>query len=156
MRSLIIFLATGAYTGYSPVASGTAGSVPGLLLTWLVFAPMWRYSTLLFLIIFAILFAGSCWVAGRAEEIFERRDDSRIVIDEVLGMVATMFLLPIDWQHLALGFFLFRLFDTVKPFPADWIDREMPGGSAVMLDDLSAAIYANLAGQAITLLAGYL
>jgi phosphatidylglycerophosphatase A len=149
MRSLILFIATGAGTGYAPVAPGTAGSVPGLILTWLVFAPMWRYSMPLFLIVYAAAFAVSCWIAGRAEEIFERRDDSRIVIDEVLGMTATMFLLPTDWQHLALGFLCFRLFDTLKPFPAGAIDRRMPGGTGVMLDDLAAAIYANLVGRVL-------
>jgi phosphatidylglycerophosphatase A len=149
MRSLILFVATGAGTGYAPVAPGTAGSVPGLILTWLVFTPMWRYSMPLFLIVYLAAFAASCWIAGRAEEIFERRDDSRIVIDEVLGMTAAMFLLPADWQHLALGFFLFRLFDTLKPFPAGAIDRRMPGGTGVMLDDLAAAIYANLVGQVL-------
>jgi len=110
---------------------------------------MWQYSTALFLVVFAILFAASCWIAGRAEEIFGQRDDSRIVIDEVLGMVATMFLLPTDWRHLALGFFLFRLFDVLKPFPANVIDRRMPGGAAVMLDDLSSAVYANLVGHVL-------
>ena len=69
--------------------------------------------------------------------------------DEVLGMVATMFLLPTDWRHLALGFLLFRLFDVIKPFPANAIDRRMPGGTGVMLDDLSSAVYANLVGQAV-------
>jgi phosphatidylglycerophosphatase A len=149
MRSLILFVATGGYTGYSPVASGTAGSIPGLLFAWLVFAPMWRYSIFLFLLVFSALFAASCWIAGRAEEIFAQRDDSRIVIDEVLGMVATMFLLPTDWRHLAVGFFLFRLFDVLKPFPAGVIDRRMPGGAGVMLDDLSSAVYANLVGQVL-------
>src|ERR1700674_1153967 len=119
MRSIIIFLATGAYTGYFPVAPGTAGSIPGLILAWLIFAPMWRHSIVLFIAVFALLFAACCWVAGRAEEIFAQRDDSRIVIDEVLGMVASMFLLPTDWRHLAVGFFLFRLFDVLKPFPAN-------------------------------------
>jgi len=156
MRSFIIFVATGAYTGYSPIAPGTAGSIPGLILTWLIFAPLWQYSVILFLIVFAILFAASCWVAGRAEEIFERRDDSRIVIDEVLGMTAAMFLLPITGGYLALGFFLFRLFDTVKPFPADLIDRRMHGGTGVMLDDLTAAIYANLAAWALAFLAHHI
>ena len=150
MRSLIIFLATGFYSGYSPIAPGTAGSIPGLVLTWLLFAPLWRYSIILFLIIFAILLVLSCWIAGRAEEIFQQKDDGRIVVDEVLGMVATMFLLPTDWRHLAIGFFFFRLFDTLKPFPADLIDRRMHGGTAVVLDDISSAVYANLVGQVLT------
>jgi len=156
MRSIIVFVATGAYTGYSPIAPGTAGSIPGLILAWLIFAPLWRYSPILFLIVFAILFAASCWVAGRAEEIFERHDDSRIVIDEVLGMIATMFLLPMTWGYMALGFFLFRLFDTVKPFPADLIDRRMHSGTGVMLDDLTAAIYANLAVRVLVFLAHHI
>ena len=149
MRSLILFFATGAGTGYAPAAPGTAGSIPGLLLAWLVFAPMWRYSPVVFVVIFAALFAVSCWIAGRAEQIFGNRDDSRIVIDEVLGMVATMFLLPTDWRHLALGFGLFRFFDIIKPFPAGLIDRRMSGGKAVMLDDLASAVYANLVGQVL-------
>lgn len=149
MRAIILFFATGAYTGYAPIAPGTAGSIPGLILTWLLFAPLWRYSPVLFLIVFAILFAISCWISSRAEEIFGNHDDSRIVIDEVLGMVATMFLLPTDWKHLALGFVLFRALDTLKPFPADLVDRRMKGGTSVMLDDLVAAAYANLIGQVL-------
>jgi phosphatidylglycerophosphatase A len=149
MRGLILFFATGAGTGYSPVASGTAGSVPGLILVYFVFAPLWTRSPGAFLAIFAVLFAIACWIAGRAEQIFGVRDDSRIVIDEVFGMVAAMFLIPADWRHLAVGFALFRFFDIIKPFPADQIDRRMPGGSAVMLDDLASAIYANLVGQVL-------
>ncbi|MFZ0889558.1 MAG: phosphatidylglycerophosphatase A [Candidatus Binataceae bacterium] len=150
MRSLTLFFATGAGTGYSPVAPGTAGSIPGLLLAWLLFAPLWRYSPAVFILVFAALFGAACRIADRAEQIFGNRDDSRIVIDEVLGMVAAMFLLPTDWRHMALGFGLFRLFDIIKPFPADLIDRRMRGGAAVMLDDLVSAIYANLVGQALS------
>ena len=153
MRSIIIFLATGAYTGYCPIAPGTAGSIPGLILAWLIFAPLWRYSVILFVIVFAVLFAASCRVAGRAEKIFERHDDSRIVIDEVLAMIAAMFLLPMTWGYVAAGFFLFRLFDTVKPFPAGLIDRRMHSGTGVMLDDLIAAIYANLAVRGLVFVA---
>jgi phosphatidylglycerophosphatase A len=147
MRSLILFFATGAYTGYSPIVPGTAGSVPGVILAW-VFSPLWR-SPIVFLAVFATLFALSCWVAGRAEEIFGNRDDRRIVLDEVLGMVATMFLIPTDWRHLAFGFVLFRFFDVLKPFPANLVDRRMRGGTAVMLDDLVSAVYANVVGQVL-------
>ena len=150
MRSLTLFFATGAGTGYSPVGPGTAGSIPGLLLAWILFAPLWRYSWRDFILVFGVLFAAACWIADRAERIFGVRDDPRIVIDEVLGMVAAMFLIPTDWSHMALGFGLFRLFDIIKPFPADLIDRRMPGGAAVMLDDLASAIYANLVGQALS------
>src|SRR5262245_29617125 len=90
MRSLIIFIATGAYSGFSPIAPGTAGSVVGLVVVWLAFGPLWSHSPLTALMVFAAAFAISCWIAGRAEVIFKEPDSSKIVIDEVLGMTATL------------------------------------------------------------------
>ena len=143
MRQLIIFLASGAYSGYSPFAPGTAGSVVGLIIGYFV-APTWRSHPASFVAVFAVVFAASCWIAGRAEEIFQEHDSSRIVLDEVLGMIATMFLNPLGWAWLLFGFVVFRIFDIIKPFPAALIDRRMPGGPGVMLDDLCAGIYANI------------
>ena len=147
MRALIIFFATGAYSGFSPVAPGTAGSVVGLALVWLVTGPLWAYSPPLTLAIFAVAFAIGCWISGRAEVIFDQHDSPKIVLDEVLGMAATMFGNPITVPWMLAGFVLFRLFDIVKPFPAGLIDRRVGGGTGVMLDDLAAAIYANIVLQ---------
>jgi phosphatidylglycerophosphatase A len=133
MKTLISLIATGGYVGYIPLAPGTFGSVEGLLLGWLVLAPIAQRSPL---------------IAGRAERIFARHDSSRIVIDEILGMAAAMFLLPARWPWMLGAFGLFRLFDIMKPYPASLIDRELHGGVGVMLDDLAAAIYANLILQA--------
>jgi len=144
MRSFIIFVATGAYSGYSPVAPGTAGSVVGLVVIWLLFGPLWMHSPALCLTVFAIAFAISCWISDRAEKIFDTHDDSRIVIDEVLGMAATMFGNPLTFPWLMLGFLLFRVADVIKPWPANMIDHRMRNGAGVMLDDLAAAIYANI------------
>lgn len=149
MRSLIIFIATAGYSGYSPVAPGTAGSVVGLVVIWLVFGPLWMHSPALCLAIFAIAFAVACWISDRAEKIFDQHDDSRIVIDEVLGMAATMFGNPLSFGYLMLGFLLFRVADVIKPWPANLIDRRMRNGAGVMLDDLAAAIYANIVLQVI-------
>ena len=144
MRQVIIFLASGAYTGYSPFAPGTAGSVVGLILGYFLCAPTWQHEPMTFVLIFAAVMFLSCLIAGRAEEIFGEHDSSKIVLDEVLGMIATMFLNPLGWGWLLGGFLLFRLFDIIKPFPASVIDRRMPGGPGVMLDDLFAGIYANI------------
>jgi phosphatidylglycerophosphatase A len=149
MRSLIIFFATGFYSGYSPIAPGTAGSVVGLAVVWLAFGPLWEYSHPLCLIVFAIAFAISCWISDRAEKIFDQHDDPRIVIDEVLGMAATMFGNPLTPGCLLMGFILFRAADVIKPWPASEIDRSMRNGAGVMLDDLVAAIYANIVLQMI-------
>jgi phosphatidylglycerophosphatase A len=149
MRALIIFFATGVYSGYSPFAPGTAGSVVGMILSWAVFERLWDRSPALALAIFAVAFAVACWIAGRAEEIFQEHDSPRIVIDEVLGMVFTMFGNPRTIPFYLLGFFLFRLFDVIKPFPAGLIDRALGGGIGVMLDDIAASVYANIVLQVV-------
>ncbi len=82
--------------------------------------------------------------------IFGQPDSDHIVIDELLGMVATMYLVRLDWMSLAFGFAAFEVLDTIKPFPANVIHRSLSGGTAVMLDDLVAGIYANIALRLIT------
>jgi phosphatidylglycerophosphatase A len=144
MDTLIRLTATGGYIGYMPAAPGTFGSIEGLVLGWLVFGPIAQRSPIAAIALFVLLFAGGCWIAGRAERILVQHDSSRIVIDEILGMVAAMFMLPTRWPWMLAAFGLFRLFDILKPYPASLIDRQVHGGVGVMLDDLAAGIYANL------------
>jgi phosphatidylglycerophosphatase A len=152
MQFFIVLAATGFYSGYVPGLPGTAGSVVGVAAWWLIFAPLWRWSPAAALLGFAGLFVLGCFVSGRAEQHFGERDSPHIVIDEIAGMAATMFFNRGTWPFLLGGFAAFRLFDILKPFPAGWIDREIRGGTAVMLDDLAAAVYANLVLQIASLL----
>ena len=152
MRKAILFLATGLYSGYAPYAPGTAGSVVGLVLAWAVTVPLARRSPLAALALIAALFGIGCWVSERAEALLEQHDSSHIVIDEIVGMALTMYLCPAaGWIAYGAGFLLFRLFDVLKPEPAGLVDRRMRGGAAVMLDDVVAAIYANLVLHALAL-----
>ncbi len=145
MRAFVLFLATGAGAGYAPFAPGTAGAALGLVLAWAFFAPLWELSPAICLLAFALAFAAAIWIAGRAESILSEHDSGKIVIDEVLAMVATLFGIPLTLPFIIAGFLAFRALDVIKPFPAGWVDRRMPGGAGVMLDDLVAALYANLA-----------
>lgn len=146
MRALIFFLATGAYSGYVPLIPGTAGSVVGVILARFLCAPLWMRSPAGFVMLFAVLFIGACLVAGTAEKYSGEHDSSRIVLDEIFGMVAVLFLNPPGWLWIVAGFVLFRAFDVTKPWPASYFDA-MSGGAGVMLDDLAAGIYANLVLQ---------
>jgi phosphatidylglycerophosphatase A len=146
MRNLILFLATGAYSGYVPLIPGTAGSILGVVLARFICARLWMRSPAAFVMLFIVLFVGGCLLAGAAEKYAGEHDSSRIVIDEIFGMIAALFLIPISWIWILLGFALFRLFDVLKPWPASYFDR-MSGGAGVMLDDLAAGIYANLVLQ---------
>ena len=73
------------------------------------------------------------------------RDISTIAIGWRIGlsMLITLFMIPVGWGGLLLGFLLFRVLDVVKPFPARRLER-LHGGLGVMADDAMAAVYANL------------
>ena len=150
-RALVTFVASGAFVGFVPVVPGTAGSLLGLLLVRLAICSIWQYSPIGFLMLFGVVFIAACRVADRAERIFGEPDSPAIVLDEILGMVATMFGNRIGWPWLIAGFTLFRLFDIIKPWPASRFDR-IRGGVGVMLDDLAAAFYANFTLHALRLL----
>ena len=142
MRKLILFAATGAGVGYSPVAPGTAGSVIGLGL----YAALTPLSTGLYVVALSAVSAAAIWIADRAERLLGRHDDGRIVIDEIAGMLTSLAFLPARLDVALAGFVLFRLFDIWKPPPARRAER-LPGGIGVVMDDLVAGVYANLAGQ---------
>jgi phosphatidylglycerophosphatase A len=151
MRIFILALATGGGSGYSPVASGTVGSLVGLAL-WV---PLVGLSPLAYAVACAAVAGVGIWAAGRAEQILGSHDDGRITIDEVAGMLVSLAWLPARPEVAGVGFLLFRIFDIWKPFPARAAER-LPGGLGVMADDLVAGAYANLGGQLVwrLLLAG--
>lgn len=101
-----------------------------------------------------LLFASlvSFKIADMAERYFGKKDCQVIVIDEVVGVFFTMFLFPPTLAYLSAGFLIFRFFDIVKPFPAGWVDRNIKGGTGVVLDDIVAGIYANLSLHLLMLL----
>lgn len=100
----------------------------------------------------AVLLGAGIWAAERAERVFGRKDDGRIVIDEVVGQLLALAplaaLAPGSRHHpglLAAGFLLFRLLDIWKPGPVRVAERAFPGGPGVMLDDVAAGLLTALA-----------
>jgi phosphatidylglycerophosphatase A len=145
---LALAIATTFGVGYVPVAPGTFGSAAGLAL-WLVLpASLWVHAATI-----AALFAMGSIAGNVAERHFGRTDPRQIVIDEVMGMLITLFLNPVGWLGAFLGFLLFRATDVIKPYPANRLER-LPGGVGVMADDAMAAIYANLALRVLVALSG--
>ena len=119
-------------------APGTFGSAAGLVLWALL-----PQTPLVQGIVILVLLAAGSWSGGVAERHFGRTDPGQVVVDEVMGMLITLFLNPVGWRGAAAGFLLFRIADIVKPYPANRLER-LPGGLGVMADDGMAAIYANL------------
>lgn len=139
-RRLWIAVATGGYSGYFPLAPGTAGSVVGAGLVWVF--QSWTISFQVGIIAgLTILGARACQQANR---IFKKADSPRIVIDEIVGMMISMIGIPVTGYWLVVGFILFRIFDIVKPPPARYIDTHVKTGWGVMGDDIAAGIYSNI------------
>jgi phosphatidylglycerophosphatase A len=137
---LAVFLATAGYSGYFPIAPGTVGSAVGLLVYLLVW---WTGSPIVEVGLIAGLFAVGVWAGTIAEHHFGGVDPGPIVLDEVVGMLITLAFVPVGVAGALLGFFLFRVFDVIKPFPARRFEH-LHGGLGVMADDAMAAVYANL------------
>ena len=131
-------VATVLGVGYAPIAPGTFGSAAGLLVWWLLPTTLAVQASAI-----VIIFIVGSWGGNVAEKHFARTDPGQVVIDEVMGMLITLFLNPVGWKGALAGFFLFRVFDVIKPYPANKLEQ-LHGGIGVMADDGMAAIYANL------------
>jgi phosphatidylglycerophosphatase A len=135
-----VFLATVAYCGYFPIAPGTVGSAAGLVVYLLVW---WTRSPVVEVGLIVGTFVVGTWAATHAERFFGGIDPGPVVIDEVLGMLITLAFIPAGWQAALAGFVLFRIFDVIKPFPANRLEK-LHGGFGIMADDAMAGVYANL------------
>jgi phosphatidylglycerophosphatase A len=138
MKPLALAVATSLGVGYIPVAPGTFGSLAGLVVWWLL-----PTSLPVQLIAIVVTFAVGTWSASLAEKHFSATDPGPVVIAEVLGMLVTLAGVGGGWQPAVAGFFLFRIFDIIKPYPANKLEQ-LHGGLGIMADDGMAAIYGNV------------
>jgi phosphatidylglycerophosphatase A len=141
MKRLAVFIASFGYVGFFPIAPGTAGSLAGLVLFAFV---RWVGVPAFELSVIVAVFAIGVWAASGTEVALGRKDPGVVVIDEVLGMLITLALLPVSIGGIILGFLLFRLLDVIKPYPAAQFER-LHGGLGIMADDAMAGIYSHLA-----------
>ncbi len=139
-RHLIIGIATCGGIGNAPFAPGTFGSLPGVLLYFLlsVLAPAYAVVCLLSIIGIAV------WSAGHAEQFLIRKDPKNVVIDEIAGMGVTFIGLPFSWPVAIAGFLLFRIFDIIKPYPINFLEKRFAGGIGVVIDDVAAGVICRI------------
>ena len=138
---LLHFAGTLAYLGYVPIASGTtAVAVVGIPTYWLLVGYL-KVSTATFALATGVLTILSIWIAGRTDRVLGEQDSKKNVIDEIPGFWIALIGLPATWQTVAAAFFFERAIDIAKVWPANWIERRMPGGWGVVLDDVVAGLY---------------
>ncbi len=149
MKQVALAVATFGYVGFFPIAPGTAGSLAALVLFAFI---RWIGVPALELAAIPVVLIVGIWAANGAEAALEQKDPGPVVIDEVLGMLITLALLPVSLLGVFAGFLLFRLFDIVKPYPAGRLEH-LHGGLGIMLDDAMAGVYAWLVLRGLIYLA---
>lgn len=137
-----VLLATWFGSGLLPKVPGTWGSLAALPFAWLI---AWQAGPYGLLAAGLAIFAIGIWAGGVYAERTASEDPGAVVIDEVAGQWLTLVPAALDPLHFFVGFILFRIADILKPWPARWADRELPGGLGIMVDDIIAAAYAALA-----------
>ena len=140
MIRLAFAIATVFKAGYIPIAPGTVGSIIGLLVFWLI--KDYASFTIEMFVAAALFFAG-VWASTIVEQVLERHDPGVVIVDEVVGMLVALMLLPPTITVMFLAFLLFRVFDIIKPYPARWCEQ-LSRGWGIMIDDVVAGLYVNV------------
>lgn len=146
---LVRMFATGFGLGYSPIASGTVGTLPGVALVFLVWP--WLESAIAQIVLALVLSALAVPICSAGEAQFGQKDDHRIVADEYMTFPVCLIGLPVDaahWWVLAIAFVSARAFDVLKPPPA-YQSQRLPAGWGVVADDFLANLYSLAANHAI-------
>ncbi len=148
MDALARLIATFFGAGKFPIAPATfASAIVAGLLYWIGPGPDGRFGNpLAEAIVILALLPISIAAAHRAERTLGH-DASPIVIDEVVGQMIALWMVPRSWTWVLAGFLLFRLFDIWKPLGANEA-QNAPGGFGIVADDVIAGIYACLVLQA--------
>lgn len=139
MDYLYKYIATLGFIGYLPFAPGTFGSLCAFLMYILLKPPMFVHILILFFIIPVGIVS-----SHRAEILLNDKDSRHIVIDEFCGYFFSVLFIPFSISYAVAAFFLFRVFDILKPFPIKKIEAVLKGGKGIIADDIVAAIYTNI------------
>jgi len=151
-NDLVVFLATGCFSGFLPKMPGTWGTFAAIPLVIISH----RLTSIMQPVVAAVFVTFAAYIAGRAEILFEDRDARPIVIDEMVGFLIALLWLPLNFLTLCLGFFLFRLFDIIKPPPISTVEKRLHGGWGIVLDDVLAGVFANVTLRLLLIVAGLL
>jgi len=134
----IQFLALGFGSGLAPKAPGTFGTLAAVPL----FLLMSSLAPLTYALLVLVVCISGVYICGKAASDVGVHDHGAIVWDEFAGFFITMFMIPVTWQSVLVGFILFRIFDIIKPWPISIADKKLTGGFGIMFDDVLAGLFA--------------
>lgn len=130
--------------GYTAHAPGTIGSLFGLL----IYMFLKDVNIAIYLCIVFILFVAGVYSSNIMEDVYDTKDPSFVIIDEVVGMLISLAYVPYSPLIAIMGFLLFRIIDIAKLPPLNWLEK-MHGGMGIMLDDAVGGLIVNIILQVI-------
>ncbi len=130
-------LSTGCWVGHLPGPAGTWGSLAALVPAWFIRQAGGPWGLALAGVLVTVI---GIWASGVYARAMDVKDPGSVVIDEFAGQWFTLVLVPNDFLLFAIGFALFRVLDILKPWPASWADRNLPGGFGIVVDDVIAGL----------------
>ncbi len=136
-------LFTGFYSGYSPVAPGSAGTLVGAALYCLEYLAFGKASWIFNCAAVMVLFYPFLRITGEGEQFFGRKDPSEVVLDEIFGYWVSVLFYPFNITIAIAAFLIFRSMDIFKPYPIRRL-QSLNGGLGIMIDDIVAGLYTNL------------
>tara|TARA_B100000029_G_scaffold499009_1_gene568750 strand:- start:1912 stop:2394 length:483 start_codon:yes stop_codon:yes gene_type:complete len=134
-----LFISTGFGIGLAPVAPGTFGSFLGAII-FLLISHLYLSDFFMMGILLTVFVISQISISLTLEKI-DKEDPQEVVMDEVLGMMITLMAVPPDPKWLIAAFFIFRIADIIKPWPASYFDANYKNALGIILDDVFAAIY---------------
>lgn len=146
-------LFTGFFSGYSPIAPGTAGTLLALLIYILEYVFFGNAVWMSNLVIVLIMLFPSFKLGDLAEAFLKKKDPVEVVLDEMMGYWISVLFFPFNWKILISAFIIFRIIDILKPYPIKKLEK-LSGGYGIMMDDFVAGIYTNMILRIIFFLCG--
>jgi phosphatidylglycerophosphatase A len=141
-------IGSGFYTGYSPVASGTIGSLAALIIYLIP-----GFEQLFIIIPFTLIFIGYGIFLGDKFETYYGKDPAECTVDEIVGTWISVIALPKTLWIIVIAFFVWRILDIIKPPPARNLER-LKGGLGIMFDDVVSGIYTLIIMHLVVYLIG--
>jgi phosphatidylglycerophosphatase A len=137
------FIFTAFYSGYSPVAPGSAGTLVGMALYCLEYLAVGKASWIFNLAAVVVLFYPFLKFANDGELFFGKKDPPEVVLDEIMGYWISILFYPFNITVAVSAFIFFRIIDILKPYPIRRLQR-LNGGLGIMIDDCVAGLYTNI------------
>ncbi|MFT4920803.1 MAG: phosphatidylglycerophosphatase A [Zhongshania aliphaticivorans] len=148
LKNPVHLLSVGFGSGLAPKAPGTFGTIAAL--------PFWYVLQFLppayYVVVLILAFILGVYLCGATADALGVHDHGGIVWDEFVGLWIALFMVPMHFGWILLGFALFRLFDIWKPWPIRVLDAKVHGGFGIMIDDVLAGVYAYLTLQLLYVL----